>query len=737
MSSPQGQLLDCMLSEVLLTTVQVKCNSAPGQGSCINCNRLNFNCSFTSSPSTLDDVSRPERKRGSRACSECRSHKSKCSGELPTCSTCQKKGKECVYPELARERPLARRRHSNAASVASHGHSPAVSGSPDHGDFRPSTQMPAPSFAASSENTMASPNQSWRSPSSFNSDGKAQGYSLPLPPVREQLQLVIDFFRHIYPLPIYSFLNEVSLTQRCLEQSLDMTLLLSLCAVAALQLNYTKYHPTFTSSWIKQAENIIWENVDRPSIFRTQALLLIVRYRVDTGDFQKAFMLGSLAARSASALRLQYERTDLSPLAQEVRRRLMWCLVLVEGHFSMGLPECEMCPFEAIYLQLPCKEENFTADNENSHTSTEPLDGVSEAGLLAVHLREAMIRRDIMRLKRQLSLSTQPMPQLEGIVNEFKRTLDSIPIPSYSLSELQRYASSRWIVRYLVVQLSWNQCHCDIYRHFLPGYPEAAPDIITSSCSPAYIAEATRLCLKHAQANLGILSDLMETNSCLKIGDTDMAICGYHASRIVMFLSRSELKPRDSDLTPEQASAAATMVLELLKRYLFQSKLIIKLAKNLEALIEAHNANEPETSRDSSDADEETENRVPRFALAAKQHQRLGVHSILRQTRFVDDSYDAVSGMNVNTARSGSSNLAGPAANLQHPTTNFTQQVTLTQISEPEPFLGTDLAGSFDSTVEVSQFHLNTDPFNWGSADNWSEFYLPNDFSAASDGDFF
>lgn len=684
----------------------------------------------------MDDANPPERKRGSRACSECRSHKSKCSGELPSCAGCQKKGKECVYPELARRSTLTKRRHSKSPSMASHGQSPAVSGSSDHGDFRPSTQMPPPFVGTtSSDNTMPSPNQSWRSLSSFNSDGKAVGYPLPLPPVREQLQLVIDFFRHIYPLPMYSFLNEVSVTQRCLDQSLDRTLLLSLCAVAALQLKYSKYYPAFTSSWIKQAKDIIWENVDRPNIFRTQALLLIVRYRVDTGDFQKAFMLGSLAARSASALRLQYERTDLSSLAQEVRRRLMWCLVMIEGQFSMGLPECEMCPFEAIYLQLPCREEKFTADNE---VSTEPLDGVSEAGLLAMILRETMIRRDIMRLKRQLSLLNQPMLQLEGIVNEFKRTLDSIPIPPYSLSELQKFANSRWLARYLVVQLSWNQCHCDIYRSFLHGYPEAAPDITTSACSPAYIAEAVRGCLYHAQANIGILSDLMASSSSLKIGDTDMAICAYHASRIMMFISRSALKPPDSDLTPEKATTAASMALDLLRRYLSQSQLVVKLAKNLELLLRAHNADEPETSRDSSDADEEIGNRVPRFALAAKQHQRLGVHSILRQTRFVDDSYDAVSGVNTSTGRMVSHAVPDSAASLQPPAPNLQHAFVPMNIDETGTGLGgTGLAGAFDGPVEVSQFHLNADPFNWGSADNWSEFYIPNDFSAASDRDFF
>ena len=599
--------------------------------------------------------------------------------------------------------------------------------------------MPPPPFvgAAPSENAMSMSEPSWRSPSSFNSDGKHQGNVLPLPPVREQLQLVIDYFRHIYPLPVYSFLHEVSITQRCLEQTLDRTLLLSLCAVTALQFKYSKYHPTFTSSWIKQAEEIIWENVDRPSVFRTQALILIVRYRIDTGDFQRAFMLGSLAARSASALRLQYERTDLSSLAQEVRRRLMWCITLLEGNFSIGLPECEMCPFEAIYLRLPSPEEQFTSDNDETHGSIEPLDGVREAGLLALNLRETMIRRDVTRLKRQLSLLTQPMPQFEGIVNEFKRTLDSIPIPPYSVSELQRFANSRWLMRYLVIQLSWNQCHCDVYRHFLRGYPEAAPEIILSSCSPAYVAEAVKICLRHAEANIGILSDLMAMASSLTVADVDMAICAYHACRIIMFISRSTCKPPDSGLTPEKAEAAASMVLRLLRRYFSQSQLVGKLIKTIEQLIEAHNANEPETSRDSSDADDDIDCRVPRFALAAKQHQRLGVHSILRQTRFVDDSYDAVSGRNVNNNNETAPSII-QLANTPHPPTASVEQVP--SFLDPGPvhdMLGRNAAGSFESAGDVTQFHLNTDPFNWGTADNWGDFYLPNDFSAASDRDFF
>ena len=76
---------------------------------------------LVSSPTyqTIDKVSRTTpsrshteagtlRKRAQRACSQCHSHKTKCSGELPRCKRCELSGLDCEYTP-------AKRKFSNVA----------------------------------------------------------------------------------------------------------------------------------------------------------------------------------------------------------------------------------------------------------------------------------------------------------------------------------------------------------------------------------------------------------------------------------------------------------------------------------------------------------------------------------------------------------------------------------------------------------------------------------------------
>lgn len=401
-------------------------------------------------------------------------------------------------------------------------------------------------------------------------------------------------------------------------------------------------------------------------MLRTQALLLVVQYRIESGAFQKAYMLLSLAARCASAMRLQYERLDLGNMAQEIRRRVMWSLTLVDAHFSVGLPEMEVCPHDTIYVKLPCKEENFVTDDEDVGTfgmgandsTTLSLDGVAEDGLLSIHIRVAVVRRDICKLMRQVRLCGQPMPGLVHIVGNVIHLLQQLEIPHYSYEELQRFSTSPWLPRYLSAFCSWHQSHCDIYRLFLSGYKEAAPAIVISACPRSYVLDAVRKCYHHANANIALLLDLSELRpTTLRVLDNDLAICGYHACRLILYISRlshleSSGSPLEEDhnthppqreqtpfMSPVEASNKAVKVLALLKRHFSESLLLKQLLRDLETIIQSHmNGESAEPRRASSDAEESgPEAQPPRYAAAVQRHRSLGVHSILRQARFQDD----------------------------------------------------------------------------------------------------
>ncbi|KAL2684470.1 hypothetical protein Neosp_005548 [[Neocosmospora] mangrovei] len=506
------------------------------------------------------------------------------------------------------------------------------------------------------------------SSASASNENSVDGHLLPS--LRDRLHLVVDFFRHIHPIPFYAFLQEEAMVQRCLEETIDEALIYSICAISALLLGYSKYHPTATANWVARVENGIWANLEHPTIFKIQALALVVQYHIITGNFQRGFLLFSLTARFATALRLTYERTDLSPLAQEIRRRLMWSLVMMDGQFAIGLPECELCPYDTVHLRLPRPEEAFNADHisDADPTASLDIDGVGEGGLLAVHIQQYKIRRDLLTFRRELDISTQPALRIDLIVDEFVNTLQQILPQRYSTTELQRYSRSRWVSRYLAVHVAWHQCHCDAYRLFLTGYKESAPATIIASVPENYIANAVASCLQHARAIISILHDASTLNPRLQVACIDLAICGYHASRLLLFISRSSQNPPHTGIAVSDALEHTDSSLRIMRQLYSTSAIAQLLIKELEGVIQSViMGQEQGGSGDSSDLDEETGQRQPRYARVAKRRQALGSHSILRRARFLDDSAHAAqrSGLGANqdhaVARAGvSQQIPGP-----------------------------------------------------------------------------
>jgi hypothetical protein len=106
---------------------QVRCDGR--HNVCRNCERLRFDCSFrryknpgaAHDASTVEDFQTiPERRRGVRACTECRAQKTRCSGEFPDCGNCSRRSRQCIYP--VPKRPT-RSMHAARASGARQGES--------------------------------------------------------------------------------------------------------------------------------------------------------------------------------------------------------------------------------------------------------------------------------------------------------------------------------------------------------------------------------------------------------------------------------------------------------------------------------------------------------------------------------------------------------------------------------------------------------------------------------------
>lgn len=245
-------------------------------------------------------VKPPEPRRRTQACNQCHIKKTRCLGELPSCSNCVRKGRTCTYPKSTRK-PGGSSSSATAAGVASG----SGGGAADEGS---ASRSGSESHAAAAVAAAA-----------IDVLGSAGPSSSLGPEPETALELVEDYFRHLYPLPSFAFLHQPTVVQRCRDGTMNGPLQLAMCALTAQRRGDS--NPSSPSAlphdrWAQRAEQAVLQQLGHPSIFHLQALLLVVHYRVESGAFPAAFMLAALAARTAVALRLNYERSELLPVAQ-------------------------------------------------------------------------------------------------------------------------------------------------------------------------------------------------------------------------------------------------------------------------------------------------------------------------------------------------------------------------------------------------------------------------------------
>ena len=290
------------------------------------------------------------------------------------------------------------------------------------------------------------------------------------------LEALVDvFFESVYPMPSYAFLHPETTRRRCRNRHTHRALSSAVSAIAALYLRVTGGSATGQSptglsvsaeqaaSWVQMTEQSIWMSLESPSVPRLQALLLVIHYHMETGRFQRAFMLTATAARFAAALRLNHERHDLPAVSREVRRRILWSLKIVERYFSVGLPEFDLLPLEVIYIDYPHREEEFAETGRNaSHTS-------DDKGAYRLIIQLEAVRRDIMKLSRNISILETPLSSLAELIDHHRQAIAAVGAPpALHNSDLAATPDGlfldRWLPRLLLAHVSWHQAHCDLFR---------------------------------------------------------------------------------------------------------------------------------------------------------------------------------------------------------------------------------------------------------------------------------
>ncbi|KAL6360732.1 hypothetical protein LRP88_06439 [Fusarium phalaenopsidis] len=541
---------------------------------CRTCERLSFQCSFEQDGSHGQYAPRlPPKCRGTRACLECRAMKVRCSGDTPRCSNCQRRNKQCTY--------------SNSKPGPSRGPVEGASSSRDE--------------AGSSSQRAVSPDrqQSIASGSQHESPGPAEDVPPVNPPTDSSPSdelvtgLVNQYFDRLYPLASYSFLHKATVIQRCRDKTIDRALKLALCAITAM---YFDKHNQERDAWAQEAERLMLDRLEQPSIFQLQASLLLIRYRAGVGQFPRAFIMAGLAGRWAVALRLNYEHSRLGPVAQEVRRRTFWSLYLLEDSFCVGLKEFELFDPDTIHLQLPCEDVDFHQERHVSTGYLQPGKGLEPEvlGSRAAFVRLAFIRRAIMRLNRRV---------------------------------------------FLKEHMSWHQCHCDLYRIFLTGYPEATPHAAVEGMSAPERALMKDKCLAHAEQIVKVLSDFVQHKDERDMLEFDAAVCAYHGARLILF---GTYTGKDNTGLPMQmAINKAQLCLDVITRYFDFSAQLKPMRQELERVIQQHKSWLESSDHQALSTSDPAPQPPPKLSRDAYIRQRLAIHSLLRQSDFVDDSRDA------------------------------------------------------------------------------------------------
>jgi len=544
-------------------------------------------------------------------------------------------------------------------------------------------------------------------------------------------------------MPSYSFLHPQSTKRRCHNGLIQDELISAVCAITSLYLGeadgVTLSEDT-ASSWIQAAEQSIWQHLECPSIPRLQTLLLVIHYRMETGRFERAFMLMATAARYAAAMHLNHERPGLDPVAREVRRRILWSLKILERYFSTGLAEFDLFPLEAIYIDFPHSEEAFIlgsqrGDEQEQQQTGDPHPksrgrGNEESGAYRLLVRLESVRAGIMKMARSIALIDKELPSLSDLIRHHDQALATLESPASLLggdivtenkairvtdpksNPNPRPNRDRWLSRRVLAHISWHHAHCDLYRILLPGYPDAAPAPVLKAINEAALAAAEEQCLHHAMRILKIITTLNENSTRQHLLEFDTAICAYHAAQIFLFISHSG-KGVDRP-TPAYAASRVDLCLAALKRFFPSSALVAPIIQELgrslslfsEQQQKRRHAPRPHHVRPPGDQrrlslyespaspgplpsparehmqqqrhDGDGHARKKQLSDAAQTRQRLAIHSLLRRADFSGDEEEA-------EERTTTDPIPSPRGGLQHQQPQIQRQDSLAATSSMSP----------------------------------------------------
>ncbi|KAJ5722990.1 hypothetical protein N7488_001025 [Penicillium malachiteum] len=325
---------------------------------CSNCERLDFSCVFVSSNNTTPSstsisnadlflknapqecatggatsrtkytIGSIERRHGLRACRPCRASKSRCSGSLPTCRQCERRGLDCQYaPSRRRKNP------SDTIPVAVE-------------TTHTGTQM-----LQADDRNLIYPARA------------VNGIHMGLSGDKIFVESHIDaYFESLNAIPQYSFIHKPSFLRSFHQNTLDPLLLRFICGIASRFIQ-PGLQQGYVAAWLKEVEAQVWPKLSEMKVGNLQILLSLICWYSVERKVSNLWTASAMAARIAYGLRLNHEASDKIPfILKETRRRLVWSIFMLDKLYAGGFPELTLCPANTLHVKLPCEEQNFELD---------------------------------------------------------------------------------------------------------------------------------------------------------------------------------------------------------------------------------------------------------------------------------------------------------------------------------------------------------------------------------------
>ncbi|QUC19776.1 uncharacterized protein UV8b_04017 [Ustilaginoidea virens] len=570
---PAPSLTDCCRTCRLR---KVKCSGNPGEGPCSNCARLDLTCGFTAAEDdddvaisrTTPSYSHTEagtlRKRAQRACSQCHSHKTKCSGNLPRCKRCESGGLACEYTPAKRRFTNVRFRNPSAKSEP--GNTAKASTNPEPNQVKSARRGDAVASPAPGAGSGGS------SPFALIANESNLGSEEML--VRRDILLrhVDAYMGYMYWLPCQGYLHPETTYREIQEGALDPTVAAAVCGITSVFVSPSDAGGEFGTKCSAHVEMYLFRNGDKFSDNLLLLFALSITFNLIRGEFAKVWQSFGVASRLMLGLRINWDvgpRDDQSFAQQESLRRVAWHLFHLDRMLAGGYEEYISCRADVMRIALPCAEAAF---RENRPVNAErlydkPGNHPSTINLHAYQLRLIDLRHRIQVTTKRLCAvgpatqsqlgASKIMADINGLQNELTRFHMSLP-PEILLSDqtVAKYMASTERCGYVFLHTHLAISHIDLYRFSLPGQRDKVPAEVLRRLPPEFIARSQKQAVAHAMC-LGRFCDAIQTEvdqmrdtGRLELaGDYSTFQMSTHCVRVLLVALQHELYRDITDVT--------------------------------------------------------------------------------------------------------------------------------------------------------------------------------------------